>query len=206
MSASDPTSGYSLIELVVALLLLSMVALAAQSGLHFGTQVWRSSEETLSGGHKIWTAQSVLRQVVSHALPRFKGEYVTFSGEPGFLAFDALPPEAFARFGVARVTLSLRRKSSGQSLEIAMEPLRNNAGKKTAILAEGLHDLSFTYLDENGPKGTWLSSWRDRSHLPVSVRITASDADDWPPMTIRLVVAETPTCTYDPDILSCRRP
>lgn len=198
-----PSEGYSLIELVIALLLLSMVALAAQSGLHFGVTVWGRTKEVISTTDQIDAAQNVLRAVLSHALPRQKGEYVTFSGGPDLLVFDAMPPNAFERYGTGRVKLSVVRGKSGQDLQITMTAL-NGHMEHRAVLADGLSNLRFEYLDASDRSATWLSSWQGKTHLPVAVRITSTDPIRWPAMVIRLAIAQTATCLLDLETMTCR--
>ncbi len=205
MTARQCSSGFSLIELVVALLLLGMIALAAQSGLHFGIQVWRRSDVTISTIDRMWTAQSVLREVLSSIEPRFKGEYPTFSGQSNVLSFDADPPNAFARYGIAHVTLSVRGQGSHEFLEISMAGLRSSSPKKQAILATDLSDMRFEYLDTTDRSATWLSSWQDRTNWPVAVRVISADPKRWPSMVIRLAITDTPSCLFDPEKMTCRR-
>lgn len=205
MTARFCHPGYSLVELLVALLLLGMIALAAQSGLHFGTQVWQSATTTAADFRQIAAAQAVLREVLSNAQPRFEGEYSTFSGQPKSLSFDTAPPGVFERFGTAHVTLKVAPDAGHQSLQIILESQEDAATTRHASLASGFDDLHFEYLDAGDHSGTWLANWQDRTRLPTAVRLVSDDPAHWPPLVVHLVIGETPTCLFDPERMTCRR-
>jgi general secretion pathway protein J len=198
-------AGYSLIELVVAILLLGMVTLAAQSGLHFGARVWERSQQNATLAHELDTSQVILRSVLSQSLPRFKGEYVTFSGEPSRISFDCIPPQAFGPSGTAHAVLSLERDSNSRVLAITLKRILDDGGEKHAVLLDGRNDLHFAYLDASGKSQTWLSYWRDRKRLPDAIRIAGDDPASWPTLIVRPLIAQDANCTLDPVSMTCRR-
>jgi hypothetical protein len=97
----------------------------------------------------------------------------------------------------------VRRDGSHRSLQIGMTSLQTSGYKKQAILANGLSDLRFEYLDATDRSATWLSTWQDRTNLPVAIRVMSADSTHWPPLVIRLAIAETTTCVFDPERMTC---
>ena len=194
--------GYTLIELVVALLLLSLIALAVQSGLHFGGQVWQRSQQRLAAANQLDTSQAILRETLSQALPRFKGEYVTFMGEPSTLSFDCVPPLAFQSKGTARVTLSITPISGKLTLKLAS--LADASATRNVVLLEGVKQLRFSYLDVSQKSAVWLSYWRDHNRLPDAIRIASDDPTQWPTLIVKPIIAQDANCVLDPVSMTCR--
>lgn len=197
--------GYSLVELVVAMALLGMIALAVESGLHFGARVWERSQQTIGSAQKIGTSQTVLRNLLSHSLPRLKGDYVTFLGEPSTLTFDAVPPQAFETHGTAHVVLTVKRDGTNKTLVVTMQSVINPQSKKSAIIVDHVKNLKFAYLDASGKIPTWLAYWRDRKRLPDAIRIDSDNASKWPALIVRPLIAQSANCTLDPVSMTCRK-
>src|SRR4029077_8093934 len=63
-----PSDGFTLLELLVAVVLLSLIFLLLTSGLQFGTSVWNADEETPDTS-EVLTVQDLLRRVLSEARP-----------------------------------------------------------------------------------------------------------------------------------------
>lgn len=204
---TDPhhEDGYSLIELVVAMLLLGMIALAVEGGLHFGARVWEHSQRTISSAQQIATGQTVLRNLLSHSLPRLKGDYVTFLGEPSTLTFDAVPPQAFETHGAAHVLLATKYDGTNKTLVLTMQSIVDPQSKKSAIIVNHIKNLKFAYLDASEKIPTWLAYWRDRKRLPDAIRIDSDNASEWPALIVRPLIAQSANCTLDPVSMTCRK-
>ncbi len=203
--ATHHDAGYSLVELVVVLLLLGMIALACESGLHFGAQVWTRSGDRIQSGSQLVTAQTVLHALLSHSLPRLKGDYVTLEGEPTVVRFDLAPPQAFQSFGTAHAVLRVVHSGAFDSLTLEMQSIAEPSIKKYTVLVDHIAGLRFSYLDASDKSFTWLSYWRDRRRLPDAVRITASNPTHWPTMIMRLGIAQSSSCSIDPVLMTCRK-
>jgi len=67
--ASAREAGFSLVELLVALVLLSMVAGLLASGLSLGQRVWRRSEERAQASRAMFDAQTALRRLLDDMQP-----------------------------------------------------------------------------------------------------------------------------------------
>ncbi len=203
-SLQHPESGYSLVELVVALLLLGMIAIAVESGLQFGARVWQRSQQSIGSSHQLDSAQSVLRTLLSHSVPRLNGAYVTFVGEPTALSFDAFPPQAYQSHGYVRVSLSVTRDGPTEKIVLAMQSLVDESAKKQAVIVDGLKGVRFAYLDNSGGSSTWLSYWRDRRRLPDAVRVITDDPSQWPTLIVRPLISQSSDCALDPVTMTCR--
>jgi prepilin-type N-terminal cleavage/methylation domain-containing protein len=199
-------AGYTLVELLVVMLLLSLITLAIDGGLRFGTRVWESTEERISQADHSVEGHRLLRQLLSSALPQRKGEYVVFEGTPFGLTFLALSPRVLRAGAPVRVTLSVAEAASKVDLKIAIRE-QQGADLHTAKIATEAASLRFAYLDAAETVPIWLDRWHDRNRLPDAVRIVGEDMTSrgkWPELIVRLPVAQIPGCTFDPISLVCR--
>ena len=200
----DSAEGYTLVELVVVMLLLGMIALACESGLHFGAQVWSHTEEPARLNAQIVSAQTILRTLMSRTLPRAKGDEVAFDGEPMAIDFDLMPPQAFAG-GTAHARLQIVQARGSARLEIELQSIAAPNIKKRAILLSDVGLMRFSYLDTSEKSRTWLAYWRDRNRLPAAIRITGNDPEAWPTLIVRPVIVQSESCVLDSEELACRK-
>ncbi len=196
--------GYTLVELVVVMLLLGMIALACESGLHFGAEVWSRTEEPAQLDAQIVSAQTILRTLMSHTLPRARGDDVAFDGEPMAMDFDLVPPQAFGG-GTAHARLRIVQARGSTCLEIELTSIAAPNIKKRAVLLTDVGLMRFSYLDTSDKSQTWLAYWRDRSRLPAAIRITGSDPAVWPALIVRPIIVQSATCVLDSEELACRK-
>lgn len=199
------SDGYTLVELVVVMLLLGLIALACESGLHFGSQIWSRSETSFGREDRLAANQSILRNLLAHSLPRLKGESVSFEGETTEIRFDVTPPEAFQEGGTAHGILRVTKTNKESTLELDLQSIANPHLVRHAILATGVGSLRMSYLDASGHSQMWLSHWRDRSRLPDAVRIESDNPTAFPTLIVHLPIAESATCRPDPVNMACRK-
>jgi prepilin-type N-terminal cleavage/methylation domain-containing protein len=195
--------GYTLIELIVALLLASLVGTAVTGGLQFGTRIWERSDSRIEESRDIATAQTVLRSLLASAIPRRKGGFVTFRGERGSLSFDASTLPALGSHGLVRMDIVLDHDVAESSLKLVATSLIDSRAHRSAVLMERLSDARFSYLDASGKLPVWLAAWRDRDRLPDAVRLDSGGS--WPVLVMRLPIAQDADCAFDPVSTSCRR-
>ncbi|NIJ48768.1 prepilin-type N-terminal cleavage/methylation domain-containing protein [Rhizomicrobium electricum] len=205
MSRLTLSDGYTLVELVVVMLLLGLLALACESGLHFGCQVWSRAVSSFGKQDQLVINQSILRSLLAHALPRLKGNVVTFTGETTEIRFDGAPPQAFQDGGTAHVVLRILKTRRGTALALDLRSIADPQHAKHAILATDVDLLHMSYLDASSQTQTWLSHWRDRNRLPDAVRIESGDPRVFPTLIVHLPIVESASCRPDPVTMACRK-
>jgi prepilin-type N-terminal cleavage/methylation domain-containing protein len=196
--------GYTLVELVIVMLLLGMIAIACESGLHFGTQVWAHTEAATHPEARLISAQSVLQTLLAHVLPRAKSDAITFDGEAMAMSFDLVPPQAFES-GTAHASLRIVQGRNDTRLELELQSIMAPSIKKRAVLLDDAGQMRFAYLDTSGQSHTWLGYWRDRNRLPAAIRITGNDPTRWPTLIVRPILVQSATCILDLEELACRK-
>jgi len=202
-------AGYTLIELTVALLLLSFVALLVSGGVQFGTRVWERSEDSIATADAVDNAQTILRSILSSATPNVSDGFASFDGGADRATFDGPAPAAFGSGGLVRFILSLEHDTGGgTTLALSMHSLLDKTRTRDANIAVVPGQLTLSYLDASGRVPQWLAVWRNRDRLPDAVRIEAvadTAAASWPSLVVHLPIAQDATCVFDPVSVSCRR-
>jgi prepilin-type N-terminal cleavage/methylation domain-containing protein len=69
MTALRHDAGYSLMELLVVLLLLSFITLAVSGGFRFGTRIWETTDRAVVDQRHVVSLQTVLRSLLASAVP-----------------------------------------------------------------------------------------------------------------------------------------
>jgi len=197
-------AGYTLIELIVVLLLAGLVGTAATGGLQFGTRIWERSDARIEESRETTKAQTLLRSLLSSAIPRQKDGFVTFRGTRDTVSFDASAMPALGSHGLIHMEIVLQQKDGDASLLVTAASLTDAKFRRSAVLAEHLSDAQFAYLDGSGKLPVWVAYWRDRDRLPEAVRLDGGTS--WPALIIRLPIAQDAGCAFDPVSITCRRP
>ena len=180
------TAGFTLIEVLVALTLLSLLGIMLSDGLRFGVRAWERTREASSRVGDVAAVQRFLRNRLEGPT-RPEG----FGGEAGRLRFEALwlaelGAGAFHRFGVAHDAVA----GSGGALVLSWEPADPLVAPGSSlvgnrILLDGVEAAAVWYFgsadDDETPR--WREDWPEGGTAPSLVRIDLRFTDTrrvWP--------------------------
>ena len=204
--------GYSLLELIIALALLSLITLAMSGGVRFGARAWDASEVDVAAVERVQGAQNLLRALLQRAMPReldptFAVDLDLFRGSAQSLSFTGGAPSAVASHGLARFDLRVEGQKTKQLVLSWQESVAAKAVRREVLIA-GASTISFAYASREAQGGLrWLDSWRDQSGAPALVAVRASfppgSAERWPPLLVRTRVTHDPLCLYNADTFGC---
>jgi general secretion pathway protein J len=192
--------GFTLLELLVALLLLSLVFLLLTSGLHFGTRAWRQEEP--SSTSDVATVQHLLRRVLSEARPVMiestpsvtVRRHVFFDGSQNSVRFIAPVPQHLGVGGFYEV--ALYGGSSGNRLEMSWRLFRGaepssggQSQERRVALLDDVTEIQFAYFGRLTPQDApgWSIDWQGLQTLPdlIRIRVTLSGGERvWPDLTV----------------------
>lgn len=206
-------SGFTLLELLVALVLLGMVSTLGFGGLRLGMNALAKAPVTPS---EVPVLQRMVRGWLAQAAPVLLGNggpdsTVAFVGEPDRIVWTGPLPERFAAPGLNRIAMALERTEEGGELTMTWRPHRPDEpmnGPGDGPLAEGaaggsrpvltgVSGLRFRYFgaERDGDPPDWTDRWDGRRVLPrmveVSVDLPAADRRVWPVLTIELRIDDT---------------
>lgn len=194
MSRAD--HGFTLVELLVALVLATLVTMLAYGGLHVALRSWNAAELRQQDMEQRYLTQALLRRLLESPVPqRVRDEedqqQMAFFGEEQGLIFAAHLPVLGDSEQLYWVQLvqdkQLTDKGLAWQLELRYMPFEEVEHVNWALLAKALASdgerqvlvegqpgaWHFGYL-ERLPEGEldWQTEWQQRPELPVLLRLT----------------------------------
>ena len=181
-------SGFTLLEMLVALVVFGLVMAGIAQTFKFGLTAWRQGPVRTEEPEDLAALDGALTRLLSQALPG------SLTGLPNQLAFTTpLPPGAGLPNALADVailddhgTLILRYRPHPAGILLQPPP-----PPKIETLAQGVSGFATAYLGPNlaGPP-VWTGKW-SRNTLPVLVRlhIELTDGRDWPDLIVAPIAA-----------------
>ena len=171
---SRSQSGFTLLELLVAIAILGLIVVALTGGLRFAGQAWELQQRKGLRQGDLDSVQNALRNLIAQSHD--------FRGDAFAVQFVGTPPAALARGGLYDMQLS----ASGDRLVLSWRPHftgpATNLPQNQAVLAEGMTAFKLDYFI--APAG-----WRmavAKGGKPGLVRIAAQfgDGRNWPPLLV----------------------
>jgi general secretion pathway protein J len=224
MSRRAGASGFTLVELLIALTLIGLLTTLIFAGLRLAAQAWSRVDERAGSAADLWAVADVLRQAISAADPAYASadptdRSIAFDGEADTLRLLAPLPQAIGAGVQAQLRFSVAA-AADRPPALVMDwrldlPAASGDGPLPAnrlTLLDRVRAIRFAYFGP-GPSGGapgWQEQWIGRDRLPGLVRIEIErdrpGLPDWPPFTAAPMAAASNACRYDPVTLGCSRP
>jgi general secretion pathway protein J len=210
----DPAgeAGFTLVEALVAITILSLLGLLIMTALRFGIKAWERGDTISAQINEGLQVQSLLRRLLGAAAPRFvpqpggKG-YVDFVGHPESVSFISDPPRSLDRGGRLLMTLSIDQEGGRPDFILSTRPELGAFAYGTAqskrLLLPSVEAVSFRYFgaQQRGASAQWHSSWDKQIALPELVRIELRFLPGapgfWPETVIAPRIDVDVSCSYD---------
>jgi general secretion pathway protein J len=198
--------GFTLLELLVTLALLSLLSLALFGSIAYGTRIWEAARSIETKTENVRLAQQTLARLISTAYPKFVVKdalhaSVALDGETESL--DLLAPSTQVPGALDVITIHETHSPDTGTLVVdrKLELGENSQRPNSETLLKGLQTLTFRYFGplKPGGKPKWQNTWTDRSRPPLLIRITAVLANhvEWPDLTVAPQIAADVSCTLD---------
>ncbi|RPH96994.1 MAG: prepilin-type N-terminal cleavage/methylation domain-containing protein [Lysobacterales bacterium] len=200
--------GFTLVELLLALGLMSMLLAMAYGGLRAATRAADRGQTILQDSGRIRMAHQFVRKQLNQMMPLVfaesedRTERSVFLGSADRIRFVA-PMPGYLGFGGPQVQeLAIVQGDDGLELVLSHALLQ---GFEEQLLYESLPiplldkieraEFSFLARDENGELMGWTTSWTEIGTLPESVALEVEFVEDvyikWPLLTASVRVDET---------------
>lgn len=179
-----PSRGFSLMEVLAALALLTIVLLGVYSGISTATRIVRSGDNAIARMDEIRSAQTFIRNELAQALvmpfgQTDDGDPLVFSGEPQRMRFVAPLPGYLSRLGAQMLTFALVDDGPHrQRLEVSLALLPPDGSDpqplgEPEVLLRDIHSGSFAYrgMDDQNRPMDWQDTWADARRTPSLVRV-----------------------------------
>lgn len=188
--ASGPRSqGFTLLEILLALVLMAMTMVGVWGALRTGARLTRSADAASQRSDRVRAVQAFLRDYLGGAQPQAfvpaKDQSARmFRGDPLALTYVAPMPAQLGDGGLFVQTLQFVRESGSNdyTLQLIYAPLSSDTASpasKPEVLLRHVGNGGFEYLvaaQTNAP-AKWQRTWHDTNGLPLAVHIVADT--DW---------------------------
>jgi general secretion pathway protein J len=198
--------GFSLLEVLAALVLLSLVLLGVYSGIRTSSRIVRSGEARIQRLDEVRSGQQFVRRELAQALAipfdrNDDGDGIVINGDTRRLRFVAPLPGYLGKQGPQLQTLELVRDGTHDyKLQVGFATLPPDGSASVAVgdpevLLSGITDGHFDYrgTDDQGQPMDWADHWPDGRRLPTLARIelTLAGGISWPPLVVPVRVDAT---------------
>ncbi len=212
----DRDAGFTLVEVLVALALFSLLAVLLFDNLKFGVQAWRSGSARAESFQRELAAQDVLRRLIGNLYPMMLGEgaaqrRIDIDGQAESLEFLSDAPAVSGGAGRFRFKLFADRRRDGVDLVLQSRPeLAVKQDTERTLLVSDIDriELSYAARATGDANAAWTTSWKDQSEAPGLIRLRVlmrpGDAHHWPELVIAPRVQADVACVYDALTMRCR--
>jgi len=182
-------AGFTLLELMVALVLTSLLTLVAYASLSLSLKVVQRGQAAAEKLQELRVGQSILERSLSSAVRGSLGNRLYFVGDPNQMRFFTLVPlEAHSLGGVYHWRVLIGQDEAGQSV-LAVEQTRNvnwyrdpEGVEVRQIILHNVASVQFTYGRDREESQTWEAK-RDGG-LPHWVKVSLTQGGHQPQVLI----------------------
>lgn len=201
MTAYRRNSGFTLIEVLIAMTLLGIMVVLLFSSLRIAADSWNSGESrTIAVNKKAVVYQFFKRHLSTMRPVNFPvtnpeenpQPQLAFQGNPQHMVFVASLPASAARKGWQIFEIGVD-PNLPSTITVALTPFQQTANllpDKVPLLSH-VKNYAFSYYGtvdntNGGGGGVWVDQWVSMDHLPllIKVRILQEDDSYWPDMVI----------------------
>lgn len=192
--------GFTLLEVLVVMSLLSLVMLGMGSALRTTAQTGERVDQRLLRADEMRTATSfiyaalgrVSAQKINKPLVVGESPYL-FSGQPNAVAWIGIMPARYGAGGRYYFKLSLGEVAREQGLILQFMPWTDApifpdwTQAEGRVLVPGVTALSLQYLDVGVVPPQWVPTWSSTEGLPDRAMLTLQGVDGaWPVLVVPL--------------------
>ena len=226
-SACRNQSGFTLIEMIVALALVSLISVAIFESLRFGQRTYKKVINDGGAAWEVFAGQRLLRNIIESAYPQEPSttgiaDMRGLEGDRESIAITAAPPLAAGGAGLLRYEISVRPAAAGKrDMIIRWWPQSagsvapgTNVSPMQEVVVEKIVSAEWSYqshavqgvIDANNDP--WQDNWKATQSLPALVRLRVKfdpkDSRRWPDLIVAPKVSDDANCVFDVVAQRCR--
>jgi prepilin-type N-terminal cleavage/methylation domain-containing protein len=184
------TSGFTLVEVIISMVILSLVTLIIGSGFRLGIDAWEKGSNETNEIHKYRVLYGLISQQIKSAYPyKMKideKKVVIFKGESDSIMFIVASKDAYFR---GFKWIRYKYKDGALLYREGMLPdkkLFEMTSDKDEVIESKIGDVKFSYLAAD--VGEFQESWDMGDSLPGAVMLKIGDFE---PMLVTLPLVKT---------------
>jgi general secretion pathway protein J len=187
-AASGAAAGFTLLEVILALVIFSMLTAMVYSAFAVGHDAVMKGERETELNQRMRVADDLLarqlRSTVFYFARQDDESFPFFIGRSEWMSFVSASPQARGGNGLAVITYRVVDGTLILEERVAFTPadlysLAADPRGPRAVVLTGASSIRFEYLPQDEPNMTWQRDWdaRDEDTLPAAVRITVEGLD-----------------------------
>lgn len=196
------SSGFTLVELTIALVLMAAIAALLYGSLALAARTWDGGEAKSQQVADLRTTQTYLRSQLAAEYPqrmwKITGFPILFTGSADEIRYAAPLPTRVAEGGVYYFRVAVVKDGNRSLLvqermipDVNALELPEFRDADRSILAEGIAEVKIGYFGRAPDAAdivapTWLDRWDDKQRLPMLVRIDVKPEKGaaWPTLVV----------------------
>lgn len=204
-----PAAGFTLVELLLAITLMSILLGLTYSGLRAATRASERGEQILAAAGELRATHQFIRRQLNQMLPLAFAETedeqavrIVFEGDARHIQYVAPMPGYLGSGGPQVQLVEVVSGDDGEFLiqfshallqDFTEDRLRD---RDPVILLEGVSSAAFEFLgrDQEGELTGWSANWEQLDQLPVAVRLDVEFTEGlnlhWPDLAAGVRVDE----------------
>ena len=202
MNSAKSKAGFTLIEVMIAMTLISIMMVLLVSSLKTSAESWEAGERKITEVNENAVVYHFFRRHLSAAKPFLNNfaqdpQAFSFQGSHRSLQFVSAFPASASRKGLQLFEIKLADNDSS-SIKVSLSPyfpeLDDDARQiEEVVLIEDVKSLRISYFSRTDEDGTgfWSESWQEKSFLPelVKIKIELENNHFWPEFIIPLKIS-----------------
>jgi general secretion pathway protein J len=214
--------GFTLVEMLIALVLMALVAGVLFGSLRLAGRSWEVGEQRLEDGANARAAQQFLRAHLAQQYPlrmrRDAERPLFFAGERDSIRFASVLPDRVVAGGTLLLRVSLIR--DGQRSDLVLEraipdgPVTPDFAfdrAERSILAADVEKVRIAYFGQESDteEPRWLDRWSDAQRMPRLIRLDIDPrrGAPWPSLVVEPRLSLEAGCrNWNPAVRRCLGP
>jgi general secretion pathway protein J len=201
------SSGFTLIEVLIALTLLSIMVVLLFTTLKICADSWEKGENKINDVNQIAVVYNFFQHHLATAKPlstttAIGEKTLSFQGQTESLQFVSSFPASAGKFGLQLFTINLLEDDNDQYIYVTLVPFatlsedEEPAKKEEVTLISHVSSFKLSYFgsDDIVSEGAWADEWVNKEAMPklVKINITLANGMFWPEMIFDLKVTGIP--------------
>ena len=214
-------SGFTLVEIVVAMVLLGSIMVLVYSGLSFALRSWDAGDTNGRRVAERRLAENFLRRELAEMFPmRFKDAMqvkMAFEGSADRLRFVSARPPGIQMGGLSLVGVELVENREKRTRDLVMlRAMPDDEAKdfgplekaESHLLLAGVERVEFAYFgaENEFTEPKWYDSWTFTARIPemIRMRVRGSDGTPLPDTVVRMALGAEAGCLENSFQRLCR--